>query len=186
MLRNERKITQVATYFLIKRGGRMSHLKLMKLLYLSERESLKRYALPISWDCLVSMPHGPVLSQTLDLMDGNVKSQKDGWDDWINTKENHELELKNVHVGLDELDELSQADLEILDDIWNQFGKMNRYEIRDYTHSHCSEWENPHGSSYPITYKKVFSALGDTEEVAKEKQDYLQQLMEENTFFRCS
>jgi uncharacterized phage-associated protein len=72
---NERKVAQMAAFFLGQvQGGRMSHLKLMKLLYLAEREALRSLGLHLTGDHLVSMPHGPVLSMTLNLMDGNIES----------------------------------------------------------------------------------------------------------------
>lgn len=58
---NERKVTHMAAYFLKQGGGQMSHLKLMKLLYLADREAMRRSGFPMSGDRLVSMPHGPVL-----------------------------------------------------------------------------------------------------------------------------
>jgi len=156
---NEQKVSQMAAYFLYKRGGLMSHLKLMKLLYLADRESLRLYGLSMSGDYLVSMPHGPVLSMTLNLMDGDVESSENGWEDLISAKENHELSLKNT-LELDALDELSRADLNILEKIWDEFGAMSRWEIRDYTHKFCSEWENPYGSSKPISFQRLFQSFG--------------------------
>ena len=78
---NERKAAQMAAFFLGQLLDRkMPHLKLMKLLYLSDREAVRAFGWPISGDRLVSMPHGPVLSQTLNLMDGDVESQPGGWE----------------------------------------------------------------------------------------------------------
>ncbi len=172
MVLNERKVSQMAAYFLYKRGGRMSHLKLMKLLYLADRESLRLHGLSMTGDCLVSMPHGPVLSMTLNLMDGDVESGPNGWEDLITAKENHELSLKNSLL-LDALDELSKADTDVLESIWNQFGSMSRWEIRDYTHQHCPEWEDPLGSSRPISFEKLFQSLGRSADEAKRLADYI-------------
>jgi len=155
----ERKTAQMAAYLLRARGGWMSHLKLMKLLYLADREAMRRYGMPMSGDRFVSMPHGPVLSLTLSLMDGNIPSSPGGWEDWISDKENHELSLRHS-VSDAELDELSQADREILEHIWGAFGRMSRWDLRDYTHQHCPEWKDPNGSSVPIGYDEVFHALG--------------------------
>lgn len=91
----------------------MSHLKLMKLLYLADRESLRLHGLSMTGDCLVSMPHGPVLSMTLNLMDGDVESGPNGWEDMITAKENHELSLKTEL----QLDEFSKADTNVLESI---------------------------------------------------------------------
>ena len=45
---NERKVAQIAAYFLHRRGGCMSHLKLMKLMYLADREAFNRFGRSIT------------------------------------------------------------------------------------------------------------------------------------------
>lgn len=165
---NERKVAQMAAFFLGQAPeGRMSHLKLMKLLYLADREAVRRYGLPISGDRFVSMPHGPVLSMTLNLMDGDVESGPDGWEAWISAKDNHELSLRKPFIP-EELDELSPAEWTVLEAVWQQFGGMDRWGIRDWTHQHCPEWRNPHGSSYPISDQSLARAVGFDEAAAGE------------------
>ena len=145
--------------FLLRRRGRMNYLKLMKLLYLADRESMKRHGEPISGDRYVSMDHGPVLSQTLNLINGAVRFQDDGWNHWIKDKADYEVSLRRK-VSRDALDELSDADLDVLDDTYTKFGRMDKWELRDYTHRYCPEWTNPQGSSIPIEYVDIFKALG--------------------------
>ena len=164
---NDRKVAQMAAFLLWKSGTRMAHLKLMKLLYLADRGAMERYGVPISGDRIVAMPHGPVLTMTLNLMDGDVESSPNGWDSLISDKENHELSLKHP-VTRDDLDELSQADIDVLESVWAQFGHMDKWAIRNYTHNHCPEWTDPNGSSVPISYENVFRALGRPEKVAVE------------------
>jgi uncharacterized phage-associated protein len=165
---NERKIAQMAAFFLRQTPeGRMSHLKLMKLLYLAEREGVRQLGYSLSGDRWVSMPHGPVLSMTLNLMDGDVESGADGWESWISDKENHELSLRRDGVA-DALDELSAAECAVLDSVWRQFGGLDKWAIRDWTHAHCPEWTDPHGSSQPIRTRALADALGFTPEAARE------------------
>ena len=49
---NEKRTAQAAAFLLHQAGGRLPLLKLMKLLYLAERESLRLYGEPISGDKL--------------------------------------------------------------------------------------------------------------------------------------
>jgi len=63
-------------------------------------------------------------------------------------------------------DELSNAELAVLDRVHEQFGSMGRFQIRDYTHDHCPEWQDPQGSSYPIHPKDLFLAVGKSVEEA--------------------
>ena len=165
---SERKAAQMAAFFLGQHPeGKLPHLKLMKLLYLSDREAIKAFGLPISGDRLVSMPHGPVLSQTLNFMDGDIESQPGGWEDWISDKENHELSLRHP-FNLKTLDELAPAEIDVLKSVWEQFGAMDKWEIRDWTHQNCAEWQDPKGSSYPIQYETLARAVGFDEAAAKE------------------
>lgn len=165
---DERKAAQAAA-FLIEQTPqkRMSHLKLMKLLYLAEREALRRFGLPMFGDRPVSMPHGPVLSMTLNLMDGDVESQPDGWESWISDKENHEVALRR-QAPREQLDALSDAEAQLLGDIWARFGAMGKWEVRDWTHRHCAEWRDPKGSSLPIAWHEVARAVGYDEAAAQE------------------
>lgn len=62
---NDRKATQAAALLLQLRGGKMSYMKLIKLLYLADREALLQWGRPITTDRYVSMNRDPVLSRIL-------------------------------------------------------------------------------------------------------------------------
>ncbi|AWF33093.1 hypothetical protein CSC19_1754 [Enterobacter hormaechei] len=66
-------------------------------------------------------------------------------------------------------DELSRADVRILDEIYAQYGHMNRYELRDMTHLRdvCPEWHDPRGSRTPIDVREIFLNEGKTPEEAE-------------------
>lgn len=159
---SESRVTQMAAYFLMKRGGRMAYIKLLKLLYLAERNAMAKWGESISGDRFVSMPHGPVLSQTYDIIRGHF-SQESVWDKWIKDESNYEVSLRR-NFEEHELDELSKAEVKILDQVFDEFGHMTRFELVDYTHNHCREWENPNGSSFPIKPENLLRAVGKTEE----------------------
>lgn len=109
----------------------------------------------------VSMPHGPVLSTTLDHMNGMLASCEDGWDSWIADRQGHFLALRDPQRVRSEEDllELSDADVEVLADVWNRFGALDQWALRDWTHEHCPEWTDPEGSSVPISHEKLLAAL---------------------------
>lgn len=162
---SEQKVAQMAAYFLQRRGGRMAYIKLMKLLYLADRESMDRYSAPMSHDSHVSMPQGPVLSATLNLITGQIQSPI--WRSWVSSEAQFEVSLNRELNDLEVLDELSDADLEIMDHVWEQFGQMKRWELVDYTHDHLPEWVDPGRSSTPINPRAVFRALGKDEQQAE-------------------
>ena len=167
---NEKKVAQMAAFFLGKSMGMMPVMKLLKLLYLSDRESMNRYGEPITYDAMVSMPNGPVLSRTYEFINGAARSMPEGWESWISDRENHKVSLRR-EVVRDDLLELSDSDLDVMDSVWLQFGKMDQWQLSNYTHFYCAEWQDPHGSSKPITYQDVFKALGKDATIAAEMQD---------------
>jgi uncharacterized phage-associated protein len=160
---SERKSAQAAAYLLYRAGGSMALLKLIKLMYLAERESFKRYGDTITGDEFVSMAHGPVLSRTLNLLNGFNDSKEGGWDAWISDRENHSVSLKSPELigSVDDLTALSETDVECLAAAWERFGHWDKYRLRDYTHTDaCPEWEDPLGSSRPIPYARILKAVG--------------------------
>jgi uncharacterized phage-associated protein len=162
-----RKVAQMAAVFASKQGGAINVLKLSKLLYLADRESMSRYGVPISFDNLVSMDHGPVLSRTLNLINGYVGgSGAAQWDEWMNDRENHDVSVRKSFTRKD-LNELSDADLAVIDSVWAQFGRMDQWALSDYTHKNCAEWIDPKGSSLGIEETTVFTALGRSGPEAK-------------------
>ena len=165
MIFSEQKVAQMAAYFLQRRGGRMAYIKLMKLLYLADRESMDRYSAPMSHDSHVSMPQGAVLSATLNLITGQIQSPV--WRSWVTPEASFEVSLTRDVIEFDDLDELSEADLEIMDHVWEQFGQMRRWELVNYTHDHLPEWVDPGRSSSPINPRAVFRALGRDEQQAE-------------------
>ncbi len=152
----EVKAAQVAAWFALKAGGRINVLKLAKLMYLAERESMAAYDEPMFYDRLVSMDHGPVTSISLNCINGLTESEV--WPRYIGGRAGYDI-LCAEGVGPEDLDHLSRADLRILDDLWHRFGHLHQFDLRDWTHANCPEWENPHGSSTPIPHGRVFKFL---------------------------
>ena len=166
------KAAHVAAYFALKEGGSINVLKVSKLLYLSEREFMARYDEPMFYDRLVSMPDGPCTSITLNLINGNASDVT--WPDLVR-RENYDVKITaNIYVSGD-LDRLSRADVDVLDALWERFGHMDQWQIRDWTHvkENVPEWQDPHGSSNSIPYIRVYSAL------KKSNPAYLSALVQE-------
>ena len=148
-LLQEEKIAQAAAYLVQKRGqGHMSYMKLIKLLYLADRTALLKWGRPITFDKFSSMPHGMVLSGTLDLINGETEGLV--WNAIFEPYGDREVHLKNAPST----QKLSKAELKLLDEIFLKFGKMTRWELREYTHS-LPEWTDPEGSSIPVHFSDV-------------------------------
>lgn len=170
---NVRKAAQAVAFFALSEGADINVLKLSKLLYLAEREFMERFDAPMFYDRLVSMDHGPVTSISLNLINGCLENEE--WSKFVADRSNYSVGIASKSLTFDDLDELSKADIKILSWLWEQFGRYDKYALRDYTHEHCKEWENPHGSSTPIPHERVFKFLnkkdGDrlSEEIEKHR-----------------
>lgn len=166
---NEIKISQVAGYILSKENNQtMSILKLMKLLYFVDRASLVKYGYPVSYDNMVAMPFGMVLSNTYNLASGTVKSEPNGWESWVSDKQNHNVSLKKQNTDIDSFDELSEADIEIVDKVWQRHGDKDQWKLVDMQHDStiCPEWKDPQGSSVPVSYDDIFLSFGLGRDIA--------------------
>jgi uncharacterized phage-associated protein len=167
----EDKTTQAAARLLKLGGGKMNHMKLIKLLYLAERQALLRWGRPITFDAYSSMPHGPVLSFTLDKInevpprEGDAKSY---WQEFISERQDHEVRLLVDAPN----DQLSSAEEQVIDEIFAKFGHMNQWELRDYTHT-LPEWQDPNGSSLPIRIRDILLAEGLSDDDVREVEDSL-------------
>lgn len=158
-----RKVAQMTAVFAEKQGGAINILKLIKLLYLSDRESLNQHGMPISFDHPMSMDKGPMLSKTLDLINGFVGgSDAAKWEEWISYRDNYNVSVTRQFTRED-LDELSDIDLDVLLATWHRFGKLDQWELVEYTHKYCTEWKDPQGSSYPIKDSEILIAMGAPE-----------------------
>lgn len=172
---SEKKAAQVAAFFLHRAKGQLEILKLMKLMYLAERASYQKFGEPLIGDQLVSMDNGPVLSITLNHMNRFLPSEKDGWEEWISDRQNYYLSLKReIRDPKEELVQLSDAELEVLEAVWKEYGHLGSFELADLTHKICPEWEDPHGSSLPISRSRLLRSLGFDPDTAKELEDRIE------------
>ncbi len=151
-----RKAAQLSATFALKNSGIIEKLKLIKLIYLSEREFLFRHELPMLFDEFYSLPHGPICSSTLNGINGIIHEAV--WDEFVARNGNKIVALKRF--GPDEMDEISTAEWAVIDEIWKKFGHMTASQLRNYTHQSCSEYTETTGR-IPISYKQVLESLGN-------------------------
>lgn len=136
----------------------MSRLRLLKLLYIADRECLAESLRPITGDRPVAMNHGPVLTRTYNL----IKSQDIDsplWDRFIQPHGPQDLRLiENPGV-----ERLSQYEIDKLQSTSERHRSMNDYDIALETHE-FAEWKrnqpDRHRSSKPIPLADLFSELG--------------------------
>jgi uncharacterized phage-associated protein len=157
---NEAKATQAAGFLLRLRGGRMKYLKLIKLLYIADREALSRWGKPVTTDRYVSMREGPVVSNIYNLIGSEpMPYEQSIWHKYIRTVADWDVEL----VASPSAEELSQAEEDLLKEIFEAHGHKNRWLLVSETHK-FPEWKDPGTSSLSISYREILKGLDKSEE----------------------
>ncbi len=157
------KLIQVSNYLLKKYDYCLNYTKLIKILYLCDRESIKQTGWSISDDSYKNMPYGPVLVNLYSLIKGghpDLRMQAK-WDSCFLT------DGKNLKVKTDIIPdgELSVLEKNILDSIDKQYHLYSYSQMISEVHNKnvCPEWIDPNGSSSPLTKKDIMIALGFNE-----------------------
>jgi uncharacterized phage-associated protein len=151
----EDKTTQMAARFLQLEGGKMPYIKLLKLLYIADKQMLVKWGKPITYDRWVAMKYGPVLSNTFDLIKGeNPKEAATYWTKFVRT-DGYDVVLSDDPGS----DDLSRAEDEIIDSVYSECGHRDKWQVVDLTHT-FPEWEDPGSTSRPISYQTVLEVEG--------------------------
>lgn len=169
----EEKAAQVAALFLKLRGGKMSYLKLLKLMYIAEREALARFGRPITYDQFWAMEHGPILSATYNRIKGEVVfGIEPAWENYITTRQGYDVRLKKeAPIG-----ELSDAEIKVIQEVFARFGNWYRFKIVDYMHDNFPEWKDPGESSTPIAYGEILTAIRKSPEEVQDIESEIEEL----------
>ena len=162
---NPRKAAQVTAFFALKNGGKINILKAAKLIYLADRNSMLAREYPITGDNFVSMPFGPVNTYTYSYMNGAAPNRQEMWAEFIGPRWGNDLPLSQK-IEVAQLDELSRSDLKIINDTWDKFKDIDRFELAEWTHKFCPEWRDPGRSSIPIDFATVFKHLDKKDPIA--------------------
>ncbi len=170
----------MAAYFLRQAPEqKLTDLALMRLMVLSERECMAQTTSLLTGSAFVSTPHGPVLSEVLDLMTGRIVSP--AWDRCIGyvphgewgTRANYCCLQQNLDVG----ETLSEFEIGLLECVWNRFGQKSRWEIADIRHE-FPEWDSACAetqTSRPISIQSIFElGLQESRQVATERTSELE------------
>lgn len=158
------KAKQAVLWLLHKNDGSMDKLQLVKLFFYADREHLVRYGRPIIGGTYYAMKFGPVCSELLDTFKENNPSFG------IN---NQELTAKQKPS----MDWLSESDIEVLEDIYKNYGLIDRFRLSDMTHELKAYTKNmppPNGRKL-IPYEDFFEDLDDNAkkmlEIIRDEQD---------------
>lgn len=169
---SEAKAAEAAAVLLRAAGGRMPYMRLIKLLYLADRESLHRFGRPIVGGHYVAMRLGPVLSEVLDAIKRDLPGP---WQEAVE-RDGYDVRLR----GEPEPHLLSDAEIAVLEETADLFRLLNQWALSGLTHG-LPEWRDPGASAVEITPEAILQALEKSEE---EIEDVREEAIEDAHFNR--
>jgi len=162
---DERKATAAAAVFLAEHGNRMPYMKLVKLLYIAERECLRKRGRPVFGDEYFALPRGMVVSRVLDLIkrEGDPLVETSGiWSGHI-TKQGYNVTL----AAPPDLGCLSDSEMDTIREIAGVFRTLDQWQLGDFTHA-LPEYRDPGSSSLQISPDDILRALAKSDEEVEE------------------
>lgn len=157
---NIRKTIEAAAYIIKQQASRSeNYMRLIKLLYLADRLSLKERGVPICGGTVYAMRRGPVISPLLDLIKGR-DPQASEWDQFIE-KADFEIRLRADPGNLS----LSRADLKVLERVADEFRRYDEWALVRWCHKNLPEYEKNWSAkggkqSRRIPLEDVLEAIG--------------------------
>lgn len=160
------KVTQAAGVLLKLSHGRMEYIRLLKLLYLSDRWSLRKAGFTVTGDRFVSMRHGPVPSSTYDLVKGSYLESAD-WDRFIAKELRDSVLTSDPGKG-----KLSRHDVATLQEVSDRWARVNTWKMIAILHKRLPEWQLPAGKKVsPIPLENILKAVGRESDTDSIKSD---------------
>ena len=137
------KITQSLGFLLsLDDNHRMNKLKLVKLIWAADRYHLRKYGRTVTDSEYFALPHGPVSSLTLDVIDNDEVALYAEDISFISEHITPWESDKNQIVLYNETEDdyLSETDKEALKFAWNTFGDKDPFELADNITHQYPEW----------------------------------------------
>lgn len=137
------KVTQSLGFLLsLDENRRMNKVKLVKLVWAADRYHLRKYGRTVTDTEYYAMPHGPVSSLALDVIDGDevalYPEDISYIADFITSMQENQNDIVLYNNTAD--DYLSETDKEALQFAWNTFGDKEPFELADNITHQYPEW----------------------------------------------
>jgi uncharacterized phage-associated protein len=173
--------TIAAVAFLAKQeDGRLDMFLSIKMLYLADKTSLASWGKPITGDKFVSMPKGPVLSKTYNLFKGiGTAKELSAWNSNFGETVNNSIRL----LKATDYDILSEEEIDTLEWARKEVNNYAPWDVADWLHQTCPEWEDPHGSSRRIDPAVILRNAGRTEDEIKMIEESTQEFNQIDALF---
>lgn len=163
---DEMKAAQAASYILSLHDAPMNDIRLMLMLYFSDRLSLEIHHSSITTDSYFSMKSGPVPSGIHDCIKHHEST--DAWKSYIKKANQYSLR-PTKKMNDSDFDCLSIEDKEILSSVYDKYKNTDQLELSEISHT-FPEWQNPGNSRSPISIESILQATIDSPDELKDAE----------------
>jgi len=161
---NPLKAVQAVALLLKLHNTPMNYMKLLKLLYMSDRMALQANDESILGDKYYSMNFGPALSHIYNLIKGEgAEESQNIWDSYISRRDPNYQQYKNYNIYLLKdpgISELSEEEEDLIKGVYSLYGKLDRFYLAELTHQYFPEWKHPNGGAIPIAVEDILANVG--------------------------
>ncbi len=159
----EKAIQAIGVVYRHDRVKRMSYLRLLKLLYIADREAIKETGRPITGGSVVAMERGTVLEDVYNLIRGR-HPEMPLWDRYLQTDRFYLVLIADPDVR-----KLSRYEIEKLQLVAQRHENDDEWVLSDLTHR-FGEWKknDPGSSSRPIPLTDILEGVGIPQDLAAE------------------
>ena len=128
-----------AALYVVKKCGKAGYIRLFKILYFASREHIARYGRPIIADNFYALPKGPIPTFLYDALKHSHKSEEEklATEGLYNPVEEEYYVLKTSKEP--DMDELSESEVECLDNAISKYKDMPENELS--ARSHGPAWK---------------------------------------------
>jgi hypothetical protein len=174
-LPNLRKVIQVVALLLRKYSSRLNYTKLVKLLYIADREAISRWNVSITGDRYAATANGPILINISNLIKNTHPNQamQIGWNT-IFDYQGYDLVAcvltRDANARIPRkfplCDELSDREEALLHEIDAKYHDWDAETLIKHVQEagHFPEWSDPGTTTVPIHFEQILDALGRSKE----------------------
>jgi uncharacterized phage-associated protein len=161
-LKVSKTIQAIGVLFRFEGVCRMNYMRLLKLLYIADREALRETGRPITGGPVVAMERGPVLLEVFDLIRGQHREMP-LWDEHYRTDRYDLKRVRDPDVG-----QLSKYEIRKLQEIAKRHAEDDEWQLSRLTHE-FPEWKKnePGPAPRPIPLEDTLEAVGQSQAVQR-------------------
>lgn len=185
------KIIQIIDFLVARNSFSLNYTKMIKLLYIADKEALSKHDIVITGDRYCSMKSGPVLSGVFDLIKGIYSNPKvqELWNEHFNTIGLNVVSKTKTPL---EYDKLSDFETDLLTSIDAEYKHKDYGYMINLTHDKKKysevRWKEAEkmGTSLPLGIEDILKNLGRTDEEIEELEKETNAIIDEHKQLKSS